>query len=231
MYPAYPFLLLNAAIALHLILTWTGKFNPKEFIGKVPAQLKLAIVVGTVAVAISAGFLRIYGTVSAYRAPLLIYEALNSTNPGDLVCFGKDWYRFPTSHFLPHRIHAKFIKSEFDGLLPGDFSEAEVGFGFYPGTWLIPPGMNDRNEEDYGKYIDIHHCTYLVDSVMPDSRPTPLELLFAIDKEWEKMHCAPFLDALHTGLLARTIWIPDLPIIPAKYRRVWGEHCLLKRRG
>jgi alpha-1,2-mannosyltransferase len=50
-------------------------------------------------------------------------------------------------------MRAKFIKSEFSGLLPGEFNEAKTGFGFYPGTWLIPPGMNDRNEEDLGKYV------------------------------------------------------------------------------
>jgi alpha-1,2-mannosyltransferase len=50
-------------------------------------------------------------------------------------------------------MRAKFIKSEFDGLLPGEFSEAQTGFGMWPGAWLIPSGMNDQNIEDMGKYV------------------------------------------------------------------------------
>ena len=156
MYPVYPFLALNAAIALHIILTYVGSTNPTELVGRIPAKLKLVAILSVVVSSINLGLLRIVGTVTAYRAPLQIYEALEapgSAHPGDTVCFGKDWYRFPSSHFLPHGMRAKFIKSDFSGLLPGEFHEAQSGFGFFPGTWLIPPGMNDRNEEDPGKYV------------------------------------------------------------------------------
>ena len=233
MFPAYPFLVLNAAIALHILLGWIGVTDSTKLMGKVPAQLKLVLVATTVTLAVNAGLLRVYGTVSSYRAPLVIYDALRdnaTSNPGDTVCFGKDWYRFPTSHFLPDNLHAKFVKSEFDGLLPGDFSEAAVGFGLFPGTWLIPPGMNDRNREDPVKYIDISHCSFLVDSYMPNSTPSALEPAYTMHKDWERLSCVDFLDSAQTHLLARTIWLPDLPFVPDKYRRVWGEHCLLKRR-
>jgi alpha-1,2-mannosyltransferase len=156
MYPAYPFLALNAAIGLHIILAYVGSTNPKELIGKIPAELKLALIMSAIVFSISLGLLRIVGTVTAYRAPLQIYQALEAPGVarlGDAVCFGKDWYRFPSSYFLPNGMHAKFIKSEFSGLLPGEFNEAKTGFGFFAGTWLRPPGMNDRNEEDPGKYV------------------------------------------------------------------------------
>ena len=73
--------------------------------------------------------------------------------PKDNVCLGKEWYRFPSSFHLPYGVRAKFIRSEFSGLLPGEFSEANVGFGLFPGTWLVPSGMNDENLEDPGKYV------------------------------------------------------------------------------
>lgn len=73
------------------------------------------------------------------------------------MCLGKEWYRFPSSFNLPHGVHAKFIKSEFTGLLPGEFDEAKIGFGLFPGTWLVPPGMNDENLEDPGKYVSEGH--------------------------------------------------------------------------
>lgn len=233
MFPAYPFLALNAAIAFHSLLAWVG--SPDSIIfGRIPARIKLAVIVPVVILAINVGLLRIIGTVTAYRAPLQIYGALGSANltrPGDTVCFGKDWYRFPSSHFLPNGTHAKFIKSEFDGLLPGEFYEGKTGSGLFPCTWLIPPGMNDRNREDPGKYIDIQYCAYLVDSYMPGTKATEHEPLYVLDDgKWEKISCAPFLDASKTGTIARTVWIPDLPFIPFQYRRHWGEHCLLRRR-
>lgn len=232
MYPAYPFLALNAAMGFHSFLTWFGSKDSVLF-GKIPASLKLAAVLPLVLLSLNIGLFRILGTVTAYRAPLEVYSALNSTNmvrTGDNVCFGKDWYRFPSSHLLPNGTHAKFVKSEFNGLLPGEFHEGKTGFGLFPGTWLIPPGMNDLNQEDPGKYIQVEHCTYLVDTYMPGMKLTKHEPLYTQEAGWEKIACYPFLDSAKTSLLARTIWIPDLPIIPPQYRRHWGEHCLLKRR-
>jgi alpha-1,2-mannosyltransferase len=233
MFPAYPFLALNAAIAFHSLLAWIGSTDSIVF-GRIPTKAKLVVILPVVLLSINVGLLRIIGTVTAYRAPLQIYDALGASNmsqAADTVCFGKEWYRFPSSHFLSKEVHAKFIKSEFDGLLPGEFHEGKTGFGFFAGTWLIPPGMNDRNEEDPGKYIDVNYCTFLVDSYMPGMEATEHEPLYAVDEEhWERIACVPFLDASKTGLLARTIWIPDLPVIPSRYRRHWGEHCLLRRR-
>lgn len=95
------------------------------------------------------------GTVSAYGAPLNIYAPLQELAYADMegtVCLGKEWYRFPSSYFLPKNMRAKFVKSAFDGLLPGQFSEATTDVGRLP-TWLMPPGMNDQNIEDPGKYV------------------------------------------------------------------------------
>ena len=233
MYPAYPFLALNAAIAFHMLLTWVGNSDPNTLIGKIPAQLKLAIILPTLLIALNIGFFRILGTVTGYRAPLQIYHPLeqNATGSTSTVCLGKDWYRFPTSHFLPNNIHAKWIKSDFDGLLPGNFHEGQTGFGLFPGTWLVPPGMNDRNEEDTGKHVDVNHCTFLVDTYFAGMHASKYEPLYVLDSEtWEKVACEPFLDASKTGIIARTLWIPELSIIPVRFRRHWGEHCLLRRR-
>jgi len=162
MYPAYPFLGLNAALAMHIILTFLGSsnpsLNPKALLGRVPGKVKLVLASGFVILAIDAGLLRTVGMITAYRAPLAIYGALQRSGmakPGETVCYGKEWYRFPSSYFLPNGMRAKFVRSAFDGLLPGEFNEAQVGFGFFPGTWLIPPGMNDRNIADPGKYVRV----------------------------------------------------------------------------
>lgn len=251
MYPAYPFLALSAALSFHIILTWVGSTDPKELIGRVPAKLKLAAAVSIVLIAVNAGVLRTLGIVTAYGAPLKVFEPLQKVDiaqTGDSVCFGKEWYRFPSSYFLPHDMRAKFIRSEFRGLLPGEFPDASGYFERVKGASQIPPGMNDLNIEDPGKYVslaivammlvlftdliqvDISQCSFLVDSYFPSHAATELEPNYILDKEnWETFSCASFLDASQTGLLGRLIWIPDFPIIPDRFRRKWGQYCLLQR--
>ncbi|CAO1600660.1 mannosyltransferase [Xanthoria calcicola] len=235
MYPAYPFLALGAAIALHTTLTNIGSSDPARLMGKIPAKLKLYVVSLFVLLALDISIARTIGIVTAYRAPLQIYAPLQENrfvHTEANVCLGKDWYRFPSSYFLPNGMRAKFIKSAFDGLLPGQFTEAKTGFGFFPGTWLIPPGMNDQNLEDPGKHVDIDHCSFLVDSYFPNVIPSPLEPNYVEDNDtWEEMRCSAFLDASQTNFVGRILWIPDLEVIPARYRRRWGRHCLLQRRS
>lgn len=241
MYPMYPFIALNAAIGFHIILSAFGNPDPKTLVGKIPARLKLVAVVGVILLSLDIGVARILGVFSAYSAPLKIYKPLGAGafgeqgvgGRGDHVCFGKEWYRFPGSYFLPRDMHAKFIRSEFRGLLPGEFSEARTGFGFWSGTWLPTKGMNDRNEEDMSKYVDIGQCSFLVDTQYLENHGPlpPNEPDYIADKEhWEIVKCEPFLDAANTHLLARVLWIPDSSFIPEKFRRKWGRHCLLQRK-
>ncbi|KAJ5682588.1 GPI mannosyltransferase [Penicillium macrosclerotiorum] len=234
MYPAYPFLALNAALSFHLILSYVGSSNPNQLIGRVPAKLKLIAVISVVLLAVNAGMLRILGMVTAYNAPLKVLEPLQQANlaqAGSSVCFGKEWYRFPSSYFLPHDMRAKFIRSEFRGLLPGDFPDAPSLSARLDGASKIPHGMNDLNIEDSSKYIDISQCSFLVDSYFPGRESTELEPHYIHDRaQWETLSCQSFLDASQTGLLGRLIWIPDFPFIPQQFQRKWGQYCLLQRR-
>jgi alpha-1,2-mannosyltransferase len=156
MYPAYPMLALNAAISFHIILSHFGSSDPKDLFSIIPAQLKLVIVSGFVLATINLGVLRSVGMATGYSAPLTVLAPLQQpgvVQSGDTVCMGKEWYRFPSSYFLPDTARAKFVRSEFKGLLPGEFSEGQTDLGMFPGTWIIPSGMNDDNIEDPGKYV------------------------------------------------------------------------------
>ena len=250
MYPAYPALALNAALSLHIMLANFGSIDPKNIFSKVPPQLKFIVVSIFILGSFDIGVLRTIGTMTAYSAPLSVYKPLQTegvARPGDYICLGKEWYRFPSSYHLPEGTRAKFIKSEFSGLLPGEFSEANVGFGFYPGAHLIPSGMNDENIEDPSKYvsfpsnvssqslidvqIDVKHCNFLIDSHLPSVSPTALEPNYIADtKHWERLSCTSFLDASQTSALGRILWVPNWPWIPLRFRRVWGEYCLLRRK-
>ncbi|KAK4153008.1 Alg9-like mannosyltransferase family-domain-containing protein [Chaetomidium leptoderma] len=239
MYPAYPFLALNAALALHTLLTFFGNADPKTtLVGRIPAKMKLAVVALGLLASVNVGLARIWGLYSGYHAPLALYTPLAAEvgGPGDTVCFGKDWYRFPSSFFLPRDMRAKFVRSEFRGLLPGEFSEARTGFGFWSGTWLPTTGMNGRNEEDPGKYVDLKSCVFLVDSHFPEraaaeGKLPPNEPDYSKDvARWEEVKCLPFLDAERTHFLARALWLPDWEVVPEQLRRRWGKHCLLRQK-
>ncbi len=242
MYPVYPFLALNAAMSLHIILAALGNADKKSLVGMIPARLKLIGVALVMFLSLDVSLSRIYGIYEAYSAPLKVYAPLwgdaNGENAlggdSDNVCFGKEWYRFPSSYFLPRDMHAKFIRSEFRGLLPGEFSEAETGFGFWSGTWLPTNGLNDRNEEDPGKYVDLRMCSFLVDTQYPartGKALPPREPDYVADsRRWETVQCERFMDAERTPMLARIFWVPDLPGVPASLKRTWGQHCLLQKK-
>ena len=155
MYPAYPFLCFNAAVALHLILFGVGQMGQNATISRIlPARLRLIISLSVVLGAVALGILRTAATVNAYRAPLEVYRPRQRNesyaHEETSLCIGKEWYRFPSSYFLPNNVRARFIKSAFDGLLPGQFSESPKESRFPP-TWIVPPGMNDQNLEDPNK--------------------------------------------------------------------------------
>lgn len=241
MYPVYPFLALNAAMAFHIILSAFGSSGPKSIIGMIPARLKLLVVTMGLLLSLDLSVTRIIGVYTAYSAPLKIYEPLGAGvireqgigGRGDNVCFGKEWYRFTSSYFLPRDMHAKFIQSEFRGLLPGEFSEARTGFGVFSGTWMPTTGLNDRNEEDMAKYVDIRQCSFLVDTQYPeDTNPLPpYEPDYIGDGDkWDVVKCEPFLDASRTHFLSRVLWMPESTLVPEEYRRKWGRHCLLRRK-
>ena len=258
MYPIYPAIALNAAYSSHILISTFTPTDSRSFLNKVPPKIRIAFSYMVLLLAVTAGTLRTLGLVTGYTAPLNVLNALeqpSATNPGTNVCLGKEWYRFPSSYHLPSGMRAKFIKSEFAGLLPGEFSEATNGFGWFPGAWLVPSGMNDLNIEDPGKYVrelsqrdrskqtwhstffanplqtDIEFCHYLIDSSIPSAEPSALEPDYTRQKDvWERIKCEPFLDVGATGAIGRLIWLPSWLPVPGRLRRKWGEYCLLKRR-
>ena len=80
--------------------------------------------------------------------------------------------------------------------------------------------------------MNIDHCTFLVDSSFPSTKPTVQEPDYIADQQtWERVHCEKFLDVNSTPFLARMIWVPDWNVIPHQYRRQWGHYCLLRQRN
>ncbi|TFK56717.1 glycosyltransferase family 22 protein [Heliocybe sulcata] len=146
------------------------------------------------------------------------------------LCIGKEWHRFPGHYHVPDGVRVEFIKSEFDGLLPGRFPPSgRAGLWLREGTRAVPDGMNDLNKEEPSHYAELHTCDYLIDLDFPEHPvEAPHEPRYAADDlAWERVHCAPFLDARHSPVLSRVMWMPG-----EKWRaqNSFGDYCLLKNK-
>ncbi|KAK9369889.1 Alg9-like mannosyltransferase family-domain-containing protein [Lipomyces kononenkoae] len=243
-YVVYPLLCLNAAVAIDGSLAIFKSVLRKVGYSKsaiagctTSAQILLLLV------AVGFSFSRILALHSFYFAPLEVYgklfnvTAISDTVPSDSllnVCVGREWYRFPSSYFLPANMRLKFIKSDFNGMLPTQFAE---GVSWYEGASLIPEGLNNENREEMSFYIDVDQCHYLVDSnFTTSSYEGTFEKQFITDVDnWEIVQCSPFLDGNHSTLLARVFKLPGfierlIPTDVTYFRREWTEYCLLKRK-
>ena len=151
-------------------------------------------------------------------APFAAYAAL----PPDAtrVCVGKEWYRFPSSFFLPPSAPPLlFVKSGFGGQLPRPFAPWPQGLS------EVPPHMNDANKEEPSRYSALKECAHVVDLDL-DAQAEPSVVRDA-GGAWERVRCAPFLDAAaSTSTLARAFYVPGL----SDKRNVYAEYCLVRRR-
>ncbi|KIJ53458.1 glycosyltransferase family 22 protein [Sphaerobolus stellatus SS14] len=150
------------------------------------------------------------------------------------LCYGKEWYRFPSHYLVPDGIDVQFIKSEFNGLLPRHFEHSkghEKGIWRRDATRIVPRGLNDLNKEEQGQYVDVSTCDYLIDLDFPHhppNPPPPHEPRYAIDSSrWDRVSCVPFLDAKNSPLLSRLLW---LPFNKWSDNNEYGDYCLLREK-
>ncbi|RKP10170.1 glycosyltransferase family 22 protein, partial [Thamnocephalis sphaerospora] len=143
LFPVYPLVCFNAAVALYLARGWIDR--GLAVVRYPPASLHRRRLVacstfGVLALSTLVSFSRIAGMYIYYRAPMEVYAHLvNVETPGRLaslaaanqtatplrVCVGKEWYRFPSSYLLPENARLYFLRSHFRGLLPKYFTESQ----------------------------------------------------------------------------------------------------------
>ena len=165
--------------------------------------------------------LQVWSALPTYSAPAATAAALPSSTPAAAMsaCVGKEWYRFPSSFFLPPGAGPLlWLRAGFGGQLPQPFAEWPRGLS------ALPAHMNDRNREEPSRYSELGRCDVVVD-VELRSQAEPSVLADAAT--WERVHCAPFLDAAaSTSTLARAFYIPGY----SDQRNVFAEYCVMARR-
>lgn len=171
------------------------------------------------------GVFRIMSLYKNYHAPLDLMMELNrypteEKIPADLtvnVCMGKDWYRYPSSFFLPNKNwNIRFVQSEFKGILPAPYTENENG------TTIIHKHFNDKNKEEPSIYFNESKCHFILD--LETGRTTDLEPSYSSQKDkWKQIRVLPFLDTLKSHKFFRAFYIP---LISEKYIHFNNFHLL-----
>lgn len=227
-FPIYPFIALSAAwcvdgvqklqISLFSLVFPTHHTTLTSFFSR---SLSLTFIIFSLSRILALyygyhGALEAYGTFPGVlnRVP----PVKNLSNP-TFVCVGKEWYRFPSHFFLPQGYHLKFVRSEFKGQLPGEFSSA------HNATRLLPPHVNDLNLEQPQRYVNLSTCDFLVDLDTPTH--TALQPPYSSDHDnWRVVVSIHFLDASRSNSIFRAFYIPFI----SNHYTIYNNYHILARK-
>lgn len=228
LFPIYPMISFGAAIAMDEILSASAFLMPAFASKKMEERGRLEsdyrFIAGLLALCPSAivSVSRSMALHHHYHAPLDLYQRLfthSSQMPPPsggrdkhYVCTGGEWYRFPSSFFLPSTAQLGFLKSSFGGQLPQPFTP----HGSKAQSLDVQSGrFNDVNREEMDRYLSIEDCTYVIEMVSPgssahsDEIPECLQYM-ATDTtgSWSLLSSFRYLDAESTPALHRILYLP-----------------------
>jgi alpha-1,2-mannosyltransferase len=158
---------------------------------------------------------RLMALSSYYTAPLVVYSKISgilstersqADNDNVIICTCGEWYRFPSSFYLPNSSNFSFAPSSFDGQLPQPFTV----YGSRPSS---PTTFNDQNRPEPASLInDVSQCDFVVDiSTSSDCLASSAKNDIGKQSKWDTLVKSPFLDAEQTSnVLHRTLFIPYL---------------------
>ena len=138
--------------------------------------------------------------ISGYRAPFQVYASIPKSNSERNCCVSAEWYRFPSSYFLPSNVRLKYLPYENAGQLPRPYPE-----NAQHGTRIVDPFFNDMNREEISTYTTPESCDYLVELREDEEERTGVP-----DDDWIVRAEFPFLNRNSCSGLRRAFWIPFL---------------------
>lgn len=231
LYPIYPMIALCGAISIDVVqkmiyrvktIIWPPQIRT-HYLDHTMWLAAIAMILSTVL-----GLSRITALYLNYHAPLDLMMDLNTfytqnTHPDNItynVCTGKDWYRFPSSFFLPSsNFRLRFLKSEFNGILPAYYTESENG------TAIVHNYFNDLNQENETMYFNYAKCHFLFD--LDTGKSTELEPNYVSrTKEWVVLKAMQFLNTEKSHKFFRAFYLPFINEQYVEYTQVY----LLRRK-
>lgn len=234
LFPVYPLICLSAAIGGRALETIAGH-TARTLTGVARRAASTVAQRAWVVLLVATTLLSVSRTVALYRnfrAPMEIYMELGplanlkaeshgsqaGTVAPSTLCVGKEWYRFPSSFFLPLNWELAFIESEFRGQLPKPYAAGANA------TRIVPTDMNDANKEERSRYVNPSLCDYLVDT--DGHKVTDREPDYSSSPEWEVVSSVKFLDSGKSPAYARSFYVPFITERQCSY----VNYYLLKRK-
>ncbi|KAL3158672.1 hypothetical protein ABBQ32_011414 [Trebouxia sp. C0010 RCD-2024] len=222
MYVVYPLMCLAAATTLapmHLSAAIFKQFLPRKLARRLSRAATAVAAFTIVALSLS----RSAALVINYGAPMRLYKHLpqipeytNATRCNIVsVCVGDEWYRYPSSFFLPGPAYRlQFVKSGFDGMLPLPFDASQGG------TAAAPYQLNNKNLAHPDTYWnDTSDCHYMV--ALQDTNSAPAD-----SGAWRVIARERLVEASKSPSVWRALYIPVLST-----RHVhWAHHVLLSSK-
>jgi len=192
MFPVYPLLCLCAVLCFDIVVRGVLSTFQKEYVQNVVRCVRAFLLTGVIVISLS----RSLALQKYYTAPLGVFAELAAQSPDPaLVCTCGEWYRYPSSFYLPEGMRLGFLKSSFVGQLPQPFSK----HGSSVEGQEVLQSFNDRNREEESRYSDDANCTWIVDFD---------EGQCAHGLTREHVLSLPFLNADKTPTLHRIVYIP-----------------------
>jgi len=229
MFVIYPFIALNAALALTQFRLFKVSENGTIFGFDVFKYNVVRLLLSNIHIKVALVFVilslsRITGQIIYYRAPLDIWyktgeyirmnEAVSESNDDFAnICVGKEWYRVPSTLFVSDVAKIKWIRSGFDGQLPAEFES----------TQFVNAPFNDRNQMEESRFVDdvVGVCDYIVDLWQAN------QVISGYDAaKYDVIEKIQFLDREATSAVFRTFYMPLL----SDRNVVWANYVLLKRK-
>jgi alpha-1,2-mannosyltransferase len=178
LYPIYPLILIGASITLNQVHLKLKRLSSMKVFRLLVDLIPVIIVLVHAALSVSRG-LALYKN---YYSSIQIYKELNEPvnkfassylQSKELVnvCVSKEWYRFPSSFFIPEDLTSTkiqkwrlaFLESDFKGQLPGYYKEKLSG-GLVASTRHIDKSFNDENKEVKSRYLELVKCDFFLDT-------------------------------------------------------------------
>uniref|UniRef100_A0A182VXH3 Mannosyltransferase n=1 Tax=Anopheles minimus TaxID=112268 RepID=A0A182VXH3_9DIPT len=217
-FPVYPFFSLGTALLLDQTFSHLKRYYGAAK-SSIPNRLMGFAVLG---VALSLGITRMMANSMYYSAPMTILNGLPAANGQEMnVCYGKEWYRFPGSFFLPPNYRARFVESSFTGILPAYYQET------HNGTQIVHDYFNDQNKGHPHMLFELNECDFLVDldtGVFYDEQNK--EPNYSADRKmWSIVDSIEFVLAARSESFARAYYVPSF----SYSYLVYGRYNLLQR--
>jgi len=142
------------------------------------------------------------------------------------VCYGKEWYRYPSSFFLPSsdRYRMRFIRSDFRGQLP-KLQENNPNLRGLP-TRIIHTDFNDMNKEEITRYVRPEECHYLIDSSQKTTSENEPDYSKSI-KDWKILSTHRMLDLHNSPIVIRSFYLPYI----SEKQNSYTEYRLLRNNN